>query len=97
MIPLRDANPSSTPQIVTIGLIILNALMWLYEVSLDPSWLLGPIPSDNFQLFVHNYGFIPARLRRGTRRHRVLRRARLDYLERPHRAPPLARPTGRSG
>ena len=32
-IPLRDDNPRSITPYVTIGLIVVNALVWLYQVS----------------------------------------------------------------
>ncbi len=35
MIPLRDTQPSYTTPIVTIGLILMNAAAFFYEVSLD--------------------------------------------------------------
>ena len=34
MFPIRDSNPSQTVPVVTILLIVLNSLMWLYEISL---------------------------------------------------------------
>jgi membrane associated rhomboid family serine protease len=51
MIPLRDSHPSySTPR-VTIALIIVNVLIFLYEISLPP-------PARN--VFVATFGMIPA-------------------------------------
>jgi membrane associated rhomboid family serine protease len=53
MIPLRDVIPSRTTPYITITIILLNALAWLYEVSLPPREL-------NRFLFV--YGVVPASL-----------------------------------
>lgn len=53
MIPLRDVIPSRTTPYVTIGLIILNVLAFLYEVSLPESALEG---------LVRVYGVVPAEL-----------------------------------
>lgn len=36
MFPLRDSERSESTPYVTIGLIALNVLVWLYQVSLDP-------------------------------------------------------------
>ena len=51
MIPLRDSNPSTTVPIVTILLIAINSIVWLYEVSLGAG-------ADRF---VIEYGLTPAR------------------------------------
>lgn len=51
MIPLRDSNPSRTAPVVTIGLIIVNAAIWLYQVSLG----------SYVDHFVFNFGLIPLR------------------------------------
>lgn len=51
MIPLRDSNPSATVPIVTIVLIIINSIVWLYEVSLGPA-------TDRF---IIEYGLTPFR------------------------------------
>lgn len=50
--PLRDSNPSGTTPFVTMGIIVLNSLMWLYETSLGP----------HLQAFVMTYGLTPARV-----------------------------------
>ncbi len=52
MIPLRDSLPSERPPYVTILLILLNALVWVYEVSLGPQ----------VQALVTDYGLVPRRL-----------------------------------
>ncbi|MBI4965730.1 MAG: rhomboid family intramembrane serine protease [Desulfomonile tiedjei] len=51
MIPLRDSNPSATVPIVTIVLIVINSIVWLYEVSLGAR-------ADQF---IVEYGLIPVR------------------------------------
>ncbi|MEW6532379.1 MAG: rhomboid family intramembrane serine protease [Thermodesulfobacteriota bacterium] len=51
MIPLRDSNPSGTAPVVTVVLIVLNALVWFYELALGPQ----------VERFVFDYGLIPAR------------------------------------
>src|SRR6476620_207055 len=53
MIPLRDIIPSRTRPVVTIGIIGINALAWLFEVTL---------PSDVLNDFIRAYGVIPADL-----------------------------------
>ena len=49
MIPLRDDNPTSTFPYVTITLIVLNIVVFFYELSLGP----------HFQLFLEVYGATP--------------------------------------
>ena len=51
MIPLRDLNPSRTAPVVTVALIVANALAFLWELSLGPQ--LEP--------FVMQAAFVPAR------------------------------------
>ena len=36
MIPLKDDNPTSTYPFVTVGLIVINILVYFYEISLGP-------------------------------------------------------------
>ena len=50
MIPLRDVIPSRTTPYVTITLIVLNVLVFLYEFSLG----------DDVNKFIIAYGLIPA-------------------------------------
>ena len=50
MIPLYDVIPSRTFPVVTIGLIVVNVLVFLFEVSLGSS----------VDLFLHAYGLVPA-------------------------------------
>ena len=51
MIPLRDVIPSRTTPFITITIIVLNVLAWLYELAL---------PSDILPLFLQVYGVVPA-------------------------------------
>ena len=51
MLPISDVIPSRTVPVVTIGLIALNALAFLYELQLDDYQL---------RLFVQYYGVVPA-------------------------------------
>src|SRR5919197_4864651 len=51
MIPLRDVIPSRTVPYITITIIALNALAWLFEVSLPP---------DVLDQFLRIYGVVPA-------------------------------------
>jgi membrane associated rhomboid family serine protease len=50
MIPLYDVIPSRTTPVVTVGLIAVNVLVFLFEVSLG----------DSVDLFLHTYGLTPA-------------------------------------
>ena len=51
MIPLRDVIPSRTTPYITITIIMLNALAWLFELSL---------PHDVLNEFLTIYGVVPA-------------------------------------
>src|SRR5438128_832222 len=51
MIPLRDVIPSRTIPYITITIIILNALAWLFEISL---------PHEVLNDFLAIYGVVPA-------------------------------------
>jgi membrane associated rhomboid family serine protease len=58
--PLKDDSPSTTAPIVTVGLIVVNALVFAYQLSLE----IGP-GGDNAraaQAFVLEFGLIPCRL-----------------------------------
>ena len=52
MIPLRDDNPAQTVPFVTRGLIVLNVLAFVYELSL----------SDGTHEFLRDWGLVPGRL-----------------------------------
>ena len=56
MIPLRDDNPTVLWPIVTIGLIVANAAVFLYELSLDPRLL---------ERLFYQAGMVPASLTHG--------------------------------
>ena len=51
MIPLRDVIPSRTTPYITVTIIAINAIAWLFEVSLDPEVL---------NRFLTVYGVVPA-------------------------------------
>jgi len=51
MIPLRDVIPSRTTPYITTTIIVLNAITWLFEVSL---------PQDSLNQFIGTYGVVPA-------------------------------------
>ena len=51
MIPLRDVIPSRTTPYITITISVLNALAWLFELSL---------PHDVLNEFLTIYGVVPA-------------------------------------
>ncbi len=62
MIPLRDDNPTVLWPIVTVTLIIANAGVFLYELSLDPRVLhtfiyqMGMVPSSVLQAHIPGTG-----------------------------------------
>ncbi len=49
MIPLKDDNPTTTYPYITVGLIIINGLIFIYELSLG----------RHFEHFLNKYGAIP--------------------------------------
>src|SRR5205814_6076768 len=51
MIPLRDVIPSRTTPYITVTIIVLNALAWLFELSMPP---------DALNQFLYVYGVVPA-------------------------------------
>jgi len=50
MIPLRDKNPSGTFPLITVFLIIINVVVFIYQLSLR----------GNITSFFHHYALIPA-------------------------------------
>lgn len=60
MIPLKDDIPTQTFPFITIGLIVLNVLVYIYELSLSPegwerlSTLYGAIPDQLVHPFSEN-------------------------------------------
>ena len=53
MIPLRDVIPSRTTPYITVTIILLNAIAWVFELML---------PEDVLPVFLQVYGVVPARL-----------------------------------
>jgi len=53
MIPIRDKNPSGTFPYITIGIIVINVLIFLYELSLDSG--LGE--------FIMKYAVLPLKIK----------------------------------
>jgi membrane associated rhomboid family serine protease len=51
MFPLRDVIPSRTIPFITVTIIILNAIAWLYELML---------PQPQLEVFLQIYGVVPA-------------------------------------
>ena len=51
MFPVSDVIPSRTVPVVTVGLIAINALVFLYQVSLGPA---------DLRMFMTSYAVIPA-------------------------------------
>jgi len=54
MFPIRDTERSYSRPVVTILIILLNVLAFLYEYSLDPG---------QRELFIHSYGLVPDEFR----------------------------------
>ncbi len=52
MIPIRDRNPSGTFPFVTIGIISVNVLIFLYELSLG----------SDLVVFLNQYGVVPIKV-----------------------------------
>jgi membrane associated rhomboid family serine protease len=57
VIPLRDVIPSRTTPYITVTIIVLNAIAWLFELSL---------PRDVLPVFLQVYGVVPAMFRVST-------------------------------
>jgi membrane associated rhomboid family serine protease len=55
MIPLRDANPTNRTPVVTIALIVINVLVYLYE------WLISAEPAQ-MMAFFDQWAIIPQQL-----------------------------------
>jgi membrane associated rhomboid family serine protease len=55
MIPLRDVIPSRTIPVVTVTLIVINAVLYAYE------WMIWAADPDLLQAFVYHYGLVPVR------------------------------------
>ncbi len=50
MIPVKDDIPTRNTPVLTILIIIINIVVFVYEISLTP---------EELTIFVHNYGLIP--------------------------------------
>ena len=59
MFPLKDDNPSNTAPIVTVALIVLNTLFFVYQISLEAGGADGARAS---QAFIEEFGLVPCRL-----------------------------------
>src|SRR5215472_7966127 len=55
MIPLRSSERHYTPATVTLILILINVLVFIYELSLGSGWTLNR--------FIATYGVVPGQLR----------------------------------
>jgi membrane associated rhomboid family serine protease len=60
MLPLKDDIPTRTFPLVTVGFILLNALAFIYQVSLEFSE--EPNAAEVAQAFIFEFGLIPCRL-----------------------------------
>jgi membrane associated rhomboid family serine protease len=63
VIPLRDDIPGRTPPVVTIGLIVANVVVFLYQASLGMSG--DPASARAASQFVFEFGAIPCRFTGG--------------------------------
>ncbi len=59
MFPLKDDNPTSTTPFITVGLILVNALVFFYQFSLEVG---GPDGARAGQAFIEEFGLVPCRL-----------------------------------
>jgi membrane associated rhomboid family serine protease len=57
MIPLRDIIPSRTTPYITVTIIILNAIAWLFEIAM---------PREIVPVFLQVYGVVPGNFRAST-------------------------------
>ena len=57
MLPIRDDNPTSSVPYVTVGLIVLNLLIFVVEI-VQPG-------RDGMERFIWKYGYVPAELAHG--------------------------------
>ena len=59
MFPLKDDNPTTTTAVCTVGLIVLNALVFVYQISLEAGSQDGARAA---QAFISEFGLVPCRL-----------------------------------
>ncbi len=52
-LPLKDENPTVNKPVVTIAIIVINSLVFLYSIFK---------PGQGFQIFIYQYGLIPYEL-----------------------------------
>jgi len=57
--PLKDDNPSHSAPVVTVALIVLNALFFVYQISLEAG---GADGARAGQAFIEEFGLVPCRL-----------------------------------
>jgi membrane associated rhomboid family serine protease len=57
--PLKDDNPSRTTPVVTIGLILANVLVFIYQFSLELGGAEGARAGESF---IREFGLVPCRL-----------------------------------
>ncbi len=59
MFPLKDDNPTRITPVITVGLIVLNVLVYAYQFLLAAG---GPTGEREFQAFIEEFGLVPCRL-----------------------------------
>jgi membrane associated rhomboid family serine protease len=59
MFPLKDDVPGSTTPFITVGLIALNVVVYLYQLSLG---IEGPVPGHAARELILEFGLSPCRL-----------------------------------
>jgi len=67
MLPLKDDVPSRRPPVVTVALVVLNTLVFLYQLSLDIGGSTGGVAHGGTaaaEAFVYEFGAVPCRLTR---------------------------------
>jgi rhomboid family protein len=57
--PLKDDTPSDSAPVVTVALIVLNALFFVYQISLEAG---GADGARAGQAFIEEFGLVPCRL-----------------------------------
>ncbi|HEX7788094.1 MAG TPA: rhomboid family intramembrane serine protease, partial [Methylomirabilota bacterium] len=59
MFPLKDDNPSRTTPVFTVALIVINALVFVYQFSLEVGGREGARAAESF---IREFGLVPCRL-----------------------------------
>jgi membrane associated rhomboid family serine protease len=57
--PLKDDNPTQSAPVITVLLIVANALVYFYQFSLEVG---GPAGAKAGQAFIEEFGLVPCRL-----------------------------------